>query len=147
MRTLEESFVTTTGSRLQHARRLQKEWFGRLNDVFASPRRVKRSMRLLHPIIKQLTHSGVLLTIGMCFPTNGQIVLRLPSSNNDLSLGSHLARMNVIRHRDTAEGVNKVYGLFRLKQRIRVTPPFRRRNRKRPIAASTAVSVRHRALL
>ncbi len=42
------------------ARRMQGEWFGRFNDGLASAEHVNRAMRVVDPLIRQLTHTGVL---------------------------------------------------------------------------------------
>jgi hypothetical protein len=45
---------------LQLARQIQKEWYQRFNDYLASSQRVQRAMRVLDPLVRQLTHTGVL---------------------------------------------------------------------------------------
>jgi hypothetical protein len=45
---------------IQSARQIQREWYGRFNNALASAQRVKRAMRAVNPIIRQLTYTGVL---------------------------------------------------------------------------------------
>src|SRR5262245_58878954 len=49
-----------TGRFFREAKRAQKIWFRNLNSVFFSPARVKRIMRPLTPLLRQLYHTGVM---------------------------------------------------------------------------------------
>ncbi len=45
---------------IRTARQLQREWYCRFNDALHSARRVRAAMDAVHPIIRQLTLTGVL---------------------------------------------------------------------------------------
>jgi len=48
----------------QEARRAQANWFSQAQDVFGSSGRVKRAVKEMSPVIRQLSHTGVLIVDG-----------------------------------------------------------------------------------
>lgn len=42
------------------ARQIQGEWYRQLNDILSSPERVRRKMKTVDPLIRQLEYHGVL---------------------------------------------------------------------------------------